>query len=197
MSFLVDYKPKHVNYSSIKQGELAELINLIHLDEARIYLKDIKLAGVQGWHSLINRIISIWLPHIRNTQLPQMASGISGMKSIVNIGGGLADFVLLPIEQYQKDGRLIKGISRGSKSFLKATTKEAVRLSSKLASGAQVLIENAETKSRSQVQDQVSPQTVPAALLKPLVKLTGVLADNLVTLSDSINGVRTSSSKYK
>ncbi len=46
VSIRIDYKPKHVNYSSIKQGELMQLINFIHLDEARVYLNGIKVAGV-------------------------------------------------------------------------------------------------------------------------------------------------------
>ena len=47
ISIRVDYKPKHVDYSSFKQGELMQLVNFIHLDEAKIFLNGIKVAGVR------------------------------------------------------------------------------------------------------------------------------------------------------
>lgn len=202
ISIQVDYKPKHVDYSSIKHGELMQLINFIHLDEAKIFLNGIKITGVHGWHRLMKRLIAIWLPHVRSTQLPQMASGIAGVKTLANLGSGIADLVLLPIEQYQKDGKIFKGISRGTKSFLKATTKETVRIGSQLATGAQFLLEKAEkTNSRIAADQQQSadqPQAVPAKLLRPLIRFTGTIADALVKLSDTLDGNSSSSnSKYK
>ncbi|KAJ3347216.1 autophagy- protein 2, partial [Kappamyces sp. JEL0680] len=175
ISIQVDYKPKHIDYSSIKQGELMELVNFIHLDEAKIYLSGIKLTGVQG---------------------------LSGMKTLVNLGSGIADLVLLPIEQYQKDGRIIRGITRGTRSFLKATTKETVRLGSTLAFGAQTLLETAEkshtASSRpTDASAAETPQAVPVTMLKPLIRITGALADTLVRLSTSIDGTRQYSSKFK
>lgn len=50
------------------------------------------------------------MPHIKNTQLPHMVSGVAPLRSLVNVGSGVADLVLLPIEQYKKDGRIIKGM---------------------------------------------------------------------------------------
>lgn len=89
-------------------------------------------------------VFSQWLPHIRSTQLPRMASGVSGVKPLVNIGSGLADLVLLPIEQYKKDGRIIRGLQKGAKSFAKAATTETINLGTKLAVGTQVLLEHAD-----------------------------------------------------
>lgn len=175
--------------ASIKQGELSELINLIHLDQARIFLNGIKLTGVKGWHQLVGRIVSIWLPHIKNTQIPQMASGLTGVKTLVNLGSGIADLVLLPIEQYQKDGRIVLGLSKGTKSFIRATAKETARLGGKLATGAQGMLEKAEKRNTS-VDGNFEVQAVPAKLLKPLIRMTGTLADNLVRMSQGIDARR-------
>ena len=62
----------------------------------------------------------------------------------MNVGSGLADLVLLPLEQYHKDGRVMRGVRRGAESFVKGTVLEAVRLGARLATGTQVILEQAE-----------------------------------------------------
>ena len=54
-------------------------------------------------------ILSKWVPHVINTQLPYYVSGVSGVRSISNVGVGLVDLILLPLQQYQKDGRILRG----------------------------------------------------------------------------------------
>lgn len=105
----IDYKPKYINYGNIKEGQYAELVNLFHLDGADVQLSHVKLTGVNGLVRLGDRLAQEWLPHIMNTQVPHMISGVSPIRSIVNIGSGMADLVLLPVQQYRKDGRIIRG----------------------------------------------------------------------------------------
>ncbi|KAI8090453.1 hypothetical protein BDF21DRAFT_377473 [Thamnidium elegans] len=140
----VDYKPKYFNYGNIKEGQLAELVNLFHLDGAEMNLTHVKLTGIKGMDGLLERLGEEWLPHIKNTQVTSMVSGVSPIRSIVNLSTGVADLVLLPIQQYRKDGRLIKGIQRGTSSFARATAIEAIKLSSRVATGTQVILEHAD-----------------------------------------------------
>lgn len=86
------------------------MINFLSLDGAKFYLKQIQLTGIKSWEKLLRKTLEVWLPHIKETQLPHLASGITGIRSIVNIGTGIADLVLLPIEQFKKDGRIFRGI---------------------------------------------------------------------------------------
>ncbi len=62
----------------------------------------------------------------------------------MNVGSGLADLILLPIAQYRKDGRLVLGLQKGARSFVKTTALEAVKMGAKLATGTQVILEGAE-----------------------------------------------------
>jgi hypothetical protein len=105
----VDYRPKHVNYSSLKDGQFVELVNFFHLDAAEMHLSHVKLTGIKGYDRLVEAVLNHWLPHIRETQLGNVVTGVSSIQSAVNIGSGVADLVLLPIEQYKKDGRIIRG----------------------------------------------------------------------------------------
>ncbi|KAI7862276.1 hypothetical protein BDF14DRAFT_1974660 [Spinellus fusiger] len=140
----VDYKPKYISYNNIKEGQLAELINLFHLDGAEIALNHVKLTGIAGIERLLERLGQEWLPHIKNTQVPSMVSGVAPIRSIVNLSSGVADLVLLPIQQYRKDGRIIKGIQKGTQSFARATAIEAINISARFASGTQVILEHAD-----------------------------------------------------
>ena len=66
------------------------------------------------------------------------------IRSLVNLGSGVADLILLPIEQYKKDGRVIRGLQKGTQSFARATTMEAIKFGTKLAVGTQILLEHAD-----------------------------------------------------
>lgn len=81
--------------------------------------------------------------------MSDLVGGAAPVRSLIQVGTGVADLVLLPIEQYRKDGRLMKGLERGGKSFARTTTMEAIRLGTKLATGTQVILERAETALRS------------------------------------------------
>lgn len=91
-----------------------------------------------------NTLNDMWTPDVKANQLVDVISGIAPIRSVVNVGSGLADLVLIPIAQYRKDKRLIRGLQRGAKSFVKTTALEAVKLGAKLATGTQVILEEAE-----------------------------------------------------
>ncbi len=63
---------------------------------------------------------------------------------MVNVGSGVADLILLPIEQYRKDGRVARGVQRGTNSFVRSTAMEMMKLGARLATGTQVILEKAE-----------------------------------------------------
>jgi hypothetical protein len=107
----IDYKPKKFGLSSLREGQLLELMNLFQLDGSEIMLREVKLTGISGVEKLAQAIQDTWLPHIRYTQVPGFVSGLAPIRSVVNIGSGVADLILLPIEQYRKDGRIIRGKS--------------------------------------------------------------------------------------
>ncbi|CAO3617552.1 unnamed protein product [Cunninghamella echinulata] len=140
----IDYKPKYINYDNIKEGQFAELVNLFRLEDAKLNLSGVKLTGIKGVSKLLDRLGKEWLPHIKNTQIPGMVSGISPIRSVVNLGSGVANLVILPIQQYRKDGRIIKGIQKGTQSFAKTTAMELIKLSARLALGTQVILEHAD-----------------------------------------------------
>ncbi|WVR04987.1 hypothetical protein IAU60_001999 [Kwoniella sp. DSM 27419] len=140
----LDYKPKRVDFSALREGKTIELMNFFHFDGAEMTLRHITLSGVTGWDRLGTTLQDLWTPDVKANQLADVISGVSPIRSIVNVGSGVADLILLPIEQYRKDGRLAKGVQRGTNSFVKSTAVEMMKLGARLATGTQVVLEKAE-----------------------------------------------------
>ncbi|KAJ3390374.1 autophagy- protein 2 [Lobulomyces angularis] len=139
----IDYKPKHVDITSLSNGNFVEFMNFAMLTGASINLTEVQLSGVSGWSKISEALLAQWLPHMK-LQVPQVISSISGLHSLVNIGGGLADLILLPVAQYKKDGKIIRGLRSGVESFASSTTMEAIKLTTKFAAGTQVFLEQAD-----------------------------------------------------
>ncbi|KAJ2388292.1 autophagy- protein 2, partial [Coemansia sp. RSA 2611] len=120
-----------------------ELLNLFPLEDAEMTLSTVKVRGVGGVARLVRALGSAWLPHLAQTQIPGVVSGVAPLRSLVNLGTGVADLVILPLEQYRRDGRLVQGVRRGAQAFARTTALEAIQLGAKVAVNAQTLLEQA------------------------------------------------------
>ncbi|VDB83052.1 unnamed protein product [Peniophora sp. CBMAI 1063] len=140
----LDYKPRRVDYRALREGKTIELMNFFHFDGAEMTLRHITLYGVTGWPRFFDMLNDLWTPDVKATQLADVISGVAPIRSVVNVGSGVADLVLLPIAQYRKDGRLVRGVQKGTKAFVQSTAMEAVKLGARLATGTQVILEQAE-----------------------------------------------------
>ncbi|OBA22677.1 hypothetical protein METBIDRAFT_29273 [Metschnikowia bicuspidata var. bicuspidata NRRL YB-4993] len=187
-----DYKPKSINYAGIRSGNNAELANLFILDGSDLKLKKAAVYGVHGFPKLGRGLAQIYGPYIQKYQLSGLLSGLAPIKSIINVGNGVRDLVSLPIEEYKRDGRVLHGIQKGSISLAKVTANELLRLGVKLASGAQVVLENLEeyfggegalarrSKGRS-LQQKPKPPTKPKTdKRKNLLESSQILKDSVV-----------------
>lgn len=140
----LDYKPKRVDFRALREGKTIELMNFFHFEGAEMTLRHITLSGITGLERLGTTLQDLWTPDVKANQLADVISGVSPIRSMVNVGSGVADLILLPIEQYRKDGRIAKGVQRGTNSFVKSTALEVMKLGARLATGTQVILERAE-----------------------------------------------------
>ncbi|KAF7338239.1 GP-PDE domain-containing protein [Mycena venus] len=174
----LDYKPRRVDYRALREGKTIELMNFFHFDGAEMTLRHITLAGVSpvsllvlisgidigaqitGWPRLFDMLNDLWTPDVKATQLVDVISGVAPIRSVVNVGSGVADLVLLPIAQYKKDGRIVRGVQKGTTAFFKSTAVEAIKLGARLATGTQVILEQAEDVLGGQFKNPVTTETV-------------------------------------
>ncbi|KAL7795978.1 hypothetical protein V8C37DRAFT_408473 [Trichoderma ceciliae] len=140
----LDFKPKRVDYAGLRSGHTTEFMNFITLEESRMVLRHVIIYGVSGFDRLGKTLNDIWTPDVRNNQLPGVLGGLAPVRSLVNIGSGFKDLVEIPLKEYQKDGRIIRSISKGAAAFARTTGTELVKFGAKLAVGTQYALQGAE-----------------------------------------------------
>ncbi|OWK17105.1 hypothetical protein Celaphus_00013306 [Cervus elaphus hippelaphus] len=94
-----------------------------------------------GVDKVLGYALNEWLQDIRKNQLPGLLGGVGPMHSVVQLFQGFRDLLWLPIEQYRKDGRLMRGLQRGAASFGSSTASAALELSNRLVQAIQATAE--------------------------------------------------------
>ncbi|KAH9220898.1 hypothetical protein DL95DRAFT_30692 [Leptodontidium sp. 2 PMI_412] len=140
----LDFKPKRVDYAGLRSGHTTEFMNFLILDEADMVLRHTIIYGISGFDKLGKCLNDIWMPDIKRNQLPGILAGLAPVRSLVNVGGGFRHLVVVPIREYKKDGRIVRGISKGAAAFAKTTGTELVKLGAKVAVGVQTVLQSAE-----------------------------------------------------
>ncbi|PNY25148.1 Autophagy-like protein 2 [Tolypocladium capitatum] len=150
----LDFKPKRVDYAGLRSGHTTEFMNFIVLEEARMVMRHVIIYGVSGFDRLGKTLNDIWMPDVRKNQLPGVVAGLAPVRSLVNIGSGFRDLVEIPLREYQKDGRVIRSISKGAAAFARTTGTELVKLGAKIAVGTQYALQGAEEMLRDKQQQE-------------------------------------------
>lgn len=140
----LDFKPKRVDYAGLRSGHTTEFMNFFILDQADMVLRHVIIYGVSGFDKLGKTLNDIWMPDVKQNQLPGVLAGLAPVRSLVNVGGGVRDLVVVPMREYRKDGRIVRSIQKGALAFAKTTTSELVKLGAKLAIGTQTVLQGAE-----------------------------------------------------
>ncbi|KZV55672.1 hypothetical protein F511_24349 [Dorcoceras hygrometricum] len=140
----VDYSPCHVDLTALSGGKYVELVNLVPWKDVELRLKHVQGVGLYGWNSVCETILGEWLEDISKNQVHKLLKGLPPIKSLVAVGSGAAKLVSLPVKNYRKDHRLIKGMQRGTIAFLRSISLEAIGLGVHLAAGAHNILLQAE-----------------------------------------------------
>ena len=139
----LDYKPRKVDYRSIRSGSTSEFKNFVILEGTPILLRRAILYGIKSLDELHDTLSDIWTPDVIRNQLGQVLSGVAMARPIVNVGSAVADLFTVSMREYKKDGRAVRAMRKGMGVFARNTTTEAARLIAKTAIGAQNLLEGA------------------------------------------------------
>nr|XP_004656699.2 autophagy-related protein 2 homolog A isoform X2 [Jaculus jaculus] len=137
----LDYHGKHVTMDQV--GTFTGLfIGLAQLNCSELKLKRLCCRhGLLGVDKVLGYALNEWLQDIRKNQLPGLLGGVGPMHSVVQLFQGFRDLLWLPIEQYRKDGRLMRGLQRGAASFGSSTASAALELSNRVVQAIQATAE--------------------------------------------------------
>lgn len=138
----LDYQGKRVD---MEQGTLAGLlIGLAQLNCSELRLKRLCCrSGLLGIDRVVNYALSEWLADIRGTQLPRILGGVGPVHSFLQLFQGLVDLVWLPIDQYRRDGRVMRGLQRGANSFTTSSAMAFLELTNRVVQIIQAAAETA------------------------------------------------------
>ncbi|XP_029191275.2 LOW QUALITY PROTEIN: autophagy-related protein 2 homolog A-like [Acropora millepora] len=138
----LDYQGKRVD---MEQGTLAGLlIGLGQLNCSELRLKRLCCrSGLLGIDRVVNYALSEWLADIRGTQLPRILGGVGPVHSFLQLFQGLVDLVWLPIDQYRRDGRVMRGLQRGANSFTTSSAMAFLELTNRVVQIIQAAAETA------------------------------------------------------
>ncbi|KAK7903896.1 hypothetical protein WMY93_016503 [Mugilogobius chulae] len=138
----LDYHGKHV---AMEQGTFAGIIiGLTQLNCSELKLRRLCYRqGLLGVDKLFSYAMNEWLNDIKKNQLPGLLGGVGPIHSLVQLVQGFRDLVWLPIEQYRKDGRIVRGFQRGTASFGTSTAMAALELTNRMVRTIQAAAETA------------------------------------------------------
>lgn len=112
---IIDYRGRHVN---LDNGAVSGLImGLASFSCMELTLKNMKKRNVKGYDRLRKYVVDEWYNDITKRQLHNVAYSVGPMHSIVKLVSGVRDLVVLPVESYRKDGQIVRGFQKGTKSF--------------------------------------------------------------------------------
>ncbi|KAL9103202.1 MAG: hypothetical protein Q9163_001729 [Psora crenata] len=187
----LDFKPKRVDYAGLRSGHTTEFMNFFILDQADMILRHVIIYGVSGFDKLGKTLNDIWSPDIKRNQLPGVLAGLGPVRSLVNVGGGVRDLVIVPIREYKKDGRVVRSLQKGAFAFAKTTTSELVKLGAKLAIGTQTVLQGAEdllTQQEVQGRSEIFSGWEEAELDEEEKKQISLYADQPVGVIQGLRG---------
>jgi len=122
-----EYKPKQMNTN----GPIPNMLNHVRVEDVSVDLQKLKHKDVKGWKALQNNILTLYKPLIYS-QLPlSYITGIYYIHSLYTIGSGFTDLIFIPYNEYKEEG-IVKGIAKGTISFLKKLTKGGSEIAARM-----------------------------------------------------------------
>eukprot|EP01012_Entosiphon_sulcatum_P060230 TRINITY_DN8506_c0_g1_i1.p1 TRINITY_DN8506_c0_g1~~TRINITY_DN8506_c0_g1_i1.p1 ORF type:complete len:2004 (+),score=300.97 TRINITY_DN8506_c0_g1_i1:124-6135(+) len=143
LSAKIDYKPKHVDYRELKQGNVLQALNFCTLAGSELRLPMAEVTGCLGFDQVGQKLLQQWIPVLSKTEFLIFLCGIQPIRTVANLGSGLSGLVLVPLRQYRSDRRLLWGIQRGLSDFARTVTVEAADLTANVSAGTQTVLERA------------------------------------------------------
>jgi autophagy-related protein 2 len=138
----IDWKPNTFDLAGLQGGDWAQLAHLLPLENMELELKAVQMVGLSGFGRVGVELAKLWAYDLSRHQAHRYLAGVQPIRSIVNVGAGVADLILLPVSHYAHHGNLKRGMQRGLSSFLRNVSLESMAAAARLAQGAQTVLES-------------------------------------------------------
>jgi len=162
----VDYTPYEIDTSALKDGNYIEILNLLPLEEMVLKLKAVELRNLTGWGSVLSELTCKWVQDVSSTQIHKFLTTTSPIHPIANVGDGVKQFVMIPLEEYRQRGHVRKAFQRGTLTLAEVVAYETLNISSKLTSLAARKLGGSTTNRKASDLEPfpMRPETVPRSI---------------------------------
>ncbi|CAI5465704.1 unnamed protein product [Closterium sp. Yama58-4] len=103
-----------------------------------------RVVGVQGWDGLGGALISQWMEDICRRQLHRVVKAAGPVSPLWALGAASLQLVLLPVQEYRQNKRLMRGVKKGAILFLQSLSHELLGVGVTVAAGTHHLLQAAE-----------------------------------------------------
>ena len=160
----VDYRPRRLSLSALGGGDYAQLVHLFPVEHLRLSLIPVTVRDA-AVEAAMSAVLNQWVDDLSHHQLHRYLSSIQPLRSLVNVGHGVVDCVVLPLEQLRNPrGRVVRGVRRGVGSLMRRVTVEGLNLLLSIAGGAQSLLKEVERAVDATNSGSAGARLSPAAL---------------------------------
>ncbi|KAL8589726.1 hypothetical protein ACOMHN_027234 [Nucella lapillus] len=122
-----------ISATDIKTMASTAIQGVLRLENVPLTLKQVELhRGYKGVSKLLEAMLKEWEYDITHRQMTSVVGGIGPFSVFKTFIQGLLDFIRMPVEQYQKDGRVWRGLQKGALSLKTATQTAFLDLLKKL-----------------------------------------------------------------
>eukprot|EP00978_Attheya_sp_CCMP212_P006074 scaffold13665_cov52-Attheya_sp.AAC.1 len=141
----VNYTPERMDADALRDGSYVELINLMPLEDMVLTMKQVDIVNTTGWGAVLCELANQWIQDIVRNQLRKFITNATPFHTLTNLGGAVAELVVLPWEEMRHDGNFAKGMRTGTTNFAGTVAYETLNTTSKLTKYAANRLSSATT----------------------------------------------------
>ena len=186
----VDYRPHRVSFSSLVDGDFLQLLHLLPFEKLQLTLGAETVTDSASASAACAVLLSRWADELTRHQLHRYLSAVQPLRSLVNVGSGVVDCVVLPLEQWRRQRRLGSGVRKGVQSLLRNVTVESLSLLMSVTHTATGLLHEVDSivsGPAAAAQQQQQQQQQQSGLVTPATASPRSLHDGLAAAYDSLS----------
>ena len=134
-----------INYKSsifdLSWNKTATILNFVNLDETTLKFKEFNGRANQ-YDMLIDELTSYYSNEVKNNNSLNIITGLSPVKTVVKIGSGIVNLVIIPSREGFQNARWKYGFKKGLQNCKTSTLSEFANIGYKIVNVADRLINN-------------------------------------------------------
>lgn len=149
IKIMINYKSSIFDFNWNKN---ATILNFVNLDETTLKFKEYTTYA-DNYDMLGKNILTHYEKEVKNSNSLNIITGLSPVKTVVKIGSGIVNLIIIPSREGFQNSRWKYGFKKGMSHFKKSTLSELANIGYKIVNVADKIINN---------RDETITMTIPS-----------------------------------